>query len=129
LGAVNVGAFGLFGYDKMQASNGGWRVSEADLCKSALFGGWLGGMLAMAAFRHKTRKASFQEKFMVASAKSAATGGAALALACRNAAFRMSFTGGARGALAALSNVVSKAGESGHTSRRRGGGGPRRPRR
>jgi uncharacterized membrane protein YsdA (DUF1294 family) len=40
LGTVNVGAAALIGYDKMQAQSGGWRVSEADLCKSALLGGW-----------------------------------------------------------------------------------------
>jgi uncharacterized membrane protein YsdA (DUF1294 family) len=40
LGVVNVGAGALFGYDKLQAQSGGWRVSEADLCKTALAGGW-----------------------------------------------------------------------------------------
>lgn len=56
LGAVNVGSVALFGWDKFQAQNGGWRVSEADLCKTALAGGWLGGFMAMQLFRHKTRK-------------------------------------------------------------------------
>lgn len=40
LGAVNAGAAALFGYDKLQAQAGAWRVSEADLCKTALAGGW-----------------------------------------------------------------------------------------
>lgn len=56
LGAVNAGSAVLFGYDKIQAQNGGWRVREADLCKSALLGGWIGGFLAMHMFRHKTQK-------------------------------------------------------------------------
>lgn len=56
LGAVNAGSVALFGYDKTQAQNGGWRVSEADLCRSALLGGWIGGLLAMQVFRHKTQK-------------------------------------------------------------------------
>lgn len=56
LAGVNVGAAGLFGWDKLQATAGGWRVSERDLCRSAVAGGWLGGLLAMHLFRHKTRK-------------------------------------------------------------------------
>lgn len=56
LGAVNVGSFGLFGYDKWQAERKRWRISEESLCQSALFGGWIGGLLAMQMFRHKTRK-------------------------------------------------------------------------
>jgi uncharacterized membrane protein YsdA (DUF1294 family) len=56
LSAVNVGSVALFGYDKIQAINGGWRVSEAHLCRSALLGGWLGGLVAMQLFRHKTSK-------------------------------------------------------------------------
>ncbi len=35
-GVVNVGAFGLFAYDKAQAVRGGWRVRERDLQLSAL---------------------------------------------------------------------------------------------
>lgn len=56
LGAVNLGAAGLFGYDKLQAERGAWRVSEHTLCQSATLGGWAGGLLAMQTFRHKTRK-------------------------------------------------------------------------
>lgn len=61
--AVNVGSAGLFWYDKRQALNRGWRVRERDLCLSALVGGWIGGMVAMETFRHKTAKKSFQEKY------------------------------------------------------------------
>lgn len=56
LACVNVGAVGLFGWDKLQAVLGGWRVSERDLCLSAVAGGWGGGLAAMRLFRHKTRK-------------------------------------------------------------------------
>lgn len=56
LGVVNTAAVGVFGYDKIQAQRGGRRVSENDLCRTALAGGWIGGLLAMHLFRHKTRK-------------------------------------------------------------------------
>ncbi len=56
LGAVNLGAAALFGYDKMQAARGAWRVPERTLCQSATLGGWPGGFVAMQTFRHKTRK-------------------------------------------------------------------------
>jgi uncharacterized membrane protein YsdA (DUF1294 family) len=56
LSAVNIGSVALFGYDKFQAQNGGWRVSEKHLCQSALLGGWIGGLIAMQLFRHKTYK-------------------------------------------------------------------------
>ena len=45
----------------VQAVHKQWRVPEATLCASALAGGWVGGMWAMTTFRHKTKKASFQE--------------------------------------------------------------------
>jgi uncharacterized membrane protein YsdA (DUF1294 family) len=37
---VNLGTIGLFYYDKEQAKNKGWRVSEQTLFNTALFGGW-----------------------------------------------------------------------------------------
>eukprot|EP00173_Palmaria_palmata_P001236 Plantae.Rhodophyta-Palmaria_palmata.ctg16630.p1 GENE.Plantae.Rhodophyta-Palmaria_palmata.ctg16630~~Plantae.Rhodophyta-Palmaria_palmata.ctg16630.p1 ORF type:complete len:148 (-),score=20.84 Plantae.Rhodophyta-Palmaria_palmata.ctg16630:164-607(-) len=131
LGAVNVGGAALFGYDKMQAQSGGWRVSEADLCKTALYGGWLGGLLAMQAFRHKTRKESFQEKYASAVAKNAAAGGAALAVATRSPAYRQAFMCGARSALLFISNVIAKSSSSSKGGGGRHGGGrlPRPPRR
>lgn len=63
-GAVNVGTAGLFFYDKSQAKTGGRRVPERKLCETALYGGWIGGLLAMHLFRHKTRKQSFQRKYV-----------------------------------------------------------------
>lgn len=64
-GVVNVGAFGLFWYDKQQALTGGWRVPEKSLQLSALVGGWIGGMIAMNTFRHKTKKESFRQPYFV----------------------------------------------------------------
>lgn len=63
VGAVNAGSAGLFYYDKSQAQNGGRRVPEKKLCETALYGGWIGGLLAMQLFRHKTKKQSFQRKY------------------------------------------------------------------
>lgn len=65
-GAINVGSFTLFGYDKYQATHKGWRIPEKTLQLSALLGGWIGGMMAMKYFRHKTVKKSFQEPYMLA---------------------------------------------------------------
>lgn len=61
--AVNIGSVGIFYYDKWQAWNGGKRVSEKTLCGTALYGGWIGGLLAMKWFRHKTRKQSFRRRY------------------------------------------------------------------
>eukprot|EP00871_Galdieria_phlegrea_P002855 jgi/Galph1/3570/GphlegSOOS_G2220.1 len=63
LGLVNTGAAGLFGYDKQQAVTGGWRVPERVLCSTAVIGGWLGGLVAMRKFHHKTKKESFLYKY------------------------------------------------------------------
>lgn len=64
LTTVNVGTAALFAYDKHQASQRAHRVSERRLCNTALLGGWPGGLLAMQLFRHKTRKTSFQRKYV-----------------------------------------------------------------
>lgn len=65
-GAASAGTFLLWGYDKWQAGRQGGRIAEAALCVLAALGGWPGGLAGMAAFRHKTRKASFQLKFAAA---------------------------------------------------------------
>ena len=59
LAVVNVAAFVLFALDKAVAANGndyGRRAPEAWLLGSCLIGGSVGGLIAMYAFRHKTRK-------------------------------------------------------------------------
>ncbi len=63
LGGTSVAAFGLFGYDKWQSGRRGGRVSESTLWLVSAFGGWPGGLLAIALFRHKSVKTSFQLKF------------------------------------------------------------------
>ena len=51
--------FLLFGYDKFQAKNVGWRVSEKVLLSLGVFGGAIGGLIGMQIFHHKTRKNYF----------------------------------------------------------------------
>lgn len=56
-------AFGLYARDKHQARSDGWRTPEKVLHAVELLGGWPGALLAQQAFRHKTRKLSFQVVF------------------------------------------------------------------
>lgn len=59
-GAVSLLAFVLFAWDKLMAKLGRRRIPEAALLGTALGGGGLGGLLAMALLRHKRRKPSFR---------------------------------------------------------------------
>ena len=61
LAAINLWTFTLFGWDKLQANEGGWRVSESKLLALALLGGIGGAYAGRAFFRHKTRKKSFSD--------------------------------------------------------------------
>ena len=56
----NLITFGMMGFDKRRAKNGGWRVPEKRLffC-SFLFGG-PGVALGMSVFRHKTQHLNFK---------------------------------------------------------------------
>ena len=63
IGLTTVLAFLLFAYDKFMAGRSGRRVSEFNLVLVSALGGWLGGLLAMLVFRHKTAKRSFQLKY------------------------------------------------------------------
>ena len=56
---VNLWTFMLFGFDKIRAENGGWRVSEGTLLTWVFLGGSIGAYAGRAAFRHKTRKQPF----------------------------------------------------------------------
>ena len=58
--AVNIAAFAVYGWDKMCAKRGMWRVPEKILLLLALLGGSVGAMAAMAIFRHKTRHLKFR---------------------------------------------------------------------
>ena len=57
--AASVITFLLYGYDKGQAKLGGLRIPEAVLHGLALIGGFPGGWLGRAMFRHKNRKPMF----------------------------------------------------------------------
>jgi uncharacterized membrane protein YsdA (DUF1294 family) len=59
LSIASVITFFLYGYDKTQSKNGGWRVPERVLHWLALSGGFLGGWAGRSVFRHKTQKGFF----------------------------------------------------------------------
>ena len=65
LAFVNFLLFVLMGVDKAKAKRGSRRFPEATLFFLAVVGGSLGGMLGMAAFRHKTLHRSFRVGFPV----------------------------------------------------------------
>ena len=54
-GIMSIITFFLYGIDKLKAKLNAWRISEKTLLLFSLFGGGLGGSLAMSLFRHKTR--------------------------------------------------------------------------
>jgi uncharacterized membrane protein YsdA (DUF1294 family) len=56
-------AFLAYWLDKADAQRGRWRTKESTLQGLALVGGWPGAWIAQQAFRHKTRKSSFQVTF------------------------------------------------------------------
>ena len=56
---VNLWTFMLFGFDKIRAEDGRWRVSEGTLLTWVFFGGTIGAYAGRAVFRHKTRKQPF----------------------------------------------------------------------
>lgn len=64
---INAWAFMMFGWDKICAENGRWRVAESTLLGIAFVGGLLGAYLGRMVFRHKTRKQEFSDHlFMIA---------------------------------------------------------------
>jgi len=56
-------SFVQYWLDKRSAQNGGRRTAENTLHLVELAGGWPGALIAQQAFRHKTRKASYQKVF------------------------------------------------------------------
>lgn len=58
--AINTFSFGIFAYDKHQATTRGWRIPENQLHLTALLGGWVGGITAISILRHKSKKQAFQ---------------------------------------------------------------------
>ena len=57
---INNAAFAVFGWDKLCAQRGMWRVPEKILLLLALLGGSGGAMTGMAVFRHKTLHLKFR---------------------------------------------------------------------
>lgn len=57
--ALNITAFALYGFDKVQASRGADRIPNIVMHVAALAGGVLGAWLGMFTFRHKTRKLGY----------------------------------------------------------------------
>ena len=66
--AVNVIELSLFAWDKLQAKQKGWRVSERQLLLVALLGGTPAAFLASSLFHHKLHKAAFMKPLRVTAA-------------------------------------------------------------
>jgi uncharacterized membrane protein YsdA (DUF1294 family) len=64
--AFSVVTFLAFGFDKWRASRSGSRVPELSLVMLGALGGWLGGLIGMVVFRHKTAKWTFKFKYALA---------------------------------------------------------------
>ncbi len=62
LALINGWTFMLFGFDKLRAEAGDWRIAESTLLGCALLGGSLGAVLGRSVFRHKTRKQPFSDQ-------------------------------------------------------------------
>lgn len=70
VGAINVAAFAMFGWDKHCARTGRWRVRESTLLTIAALGGIIGAVAAQHGLRHKTRKEPFcTQLYLIAGAQ------------------------------------------------------------
>ncbi len=56
---INLFAYILYLIDKRKSRKAKWRISEKTLIVTALLGGSVGALLAMKAFRHKTKHKKF----------------------------------------------------------------------
>lgn len=63
LATFSVVTFLAFGYDKWRAGRAGRRVPEMTLVLLGALGGWVGGLIGMQVFRHKTVKWTFWLKY------------------------------------------------------------------
>jgi uncharacterized membrane protein YsdA (DUF1294 family) len=63
---INVGSLVMMGFDKLSTKAGSERVPEMWFLLISLAGGFVGVVVGMLAFRHKTRKTSFQIKIATA---------------------------------------------------------------
>ncbi len=59
-------AFCLMGIDKHRAKHNRWRIPEMTLISTAYFGGFIGYILGMKLFHHKTSKWYFYINFIFA---------------------------------------------------------------
>ena len=62
---INLLTFIVFTFDKFKSRVGASRISEKELHTFSIIGGFLGGSLSMALFRHKTSKPSFLIKHSI----------------------------------------------------------------
>jgi len=56
---INLVTFAFRGWDKRRAVGKQWRISEKRLLEMCALGWWLGALLGMQLFRHKTVKGAF----------------------------------------------------------------------
>ena len=59
LSGLNIFTFFIYGWDKLAAKQGWWRIPEKTLLSLALLGGSLGALCGMYTFHHKTRHRQF----------------------------------------------------------------------
>ncbi len=71
-------AFIAYAFDKRAARAGRRRIPERTLLLIGLAGGWPGALLAQRLVRHKSSKKSFQARFRISVAASAALASALL---------------------------------------------------
>lgn len=64
---MNLFLFSMMYYDKQQAKQRKWRVSEFNLLFLGMIGGGIGGLLGQQLFHHKTKKFRFYFFFCVGS--------------------------------------------------------------
>jgi len=57
---MSAATFLTYGWDKFQAKNNGWRISEKQLHTMSFLGGFPGAILGQNYFRHKTQKKEFK---------------------------------------------------------------------
>lgn len=62
---ASAATFVAYGWDKLKAARGGWRVAEQTLHLMELLGGWPGALLGQSVFRHKRSKRSYMRVFWV----------------------------------------------------------------
>jgi uncharacterized membrane protein YsdA (DUF1294 family) len=61
---INILAFLAFGYDKLRAIEGKYRIRESTLLGLALIGGSIGALAGQQHFRHKTIKEPFRSQLV-----------------------------------------------------------------